>query len=56
MQKRFYFSLLTTVLIMLKFWKGQPDYTFYTLTAVTTFVDYAKTLAQQWLDNIITDN
>lgn len=34
--------------------KGQPEFTFYTINGITTFVDYAETLAQQWLDNIAT--
>ena len=36
--------------------KGQPEYTFYTINGVTTFVDYAETLAQQWLENIVENN
>jgi hypothetical protein len=32
---------------------NQPEYTFYTINGVTTFIDYAETLAQQWLDNIV---
>ncbi|KFF03070.1 hypothetical protein [Chryseobacterium luteum] len=35
--------------------KGQPEYTFYTINHVTTFVDYVETLARQWLENIITE-
>lgn len=32
--------------------KGQPEYTFYTINGVTTFVNYVEVLAQQWLDNL----
>jgi len=32
---------------------NQPEYTFYTINGVTTFIDYVETLAQQWLDNIV---
>ncbi|MBL0740895.1 hypothetical protein [Chryseolinea lacunae] len=29
--------------------EGQPEYTFYKMTGITTFVDYVETLADQWL-------
>lgn len=35
--------------------KGQPEYTFYTINRVTTFVDYVEAVAQQWLENMITE-
>ncbi|MGY2134063.1 hypothetical protein ACW9KT_17665 [Hymenobacter sp. HD11105] len=32
--------------------KDQPEYTFYTINNVTTFIDYAEALARQWLYQI----
>jgi hypothetical protein len=33
--------------------ENQPEYTFYTINGINTFVDYVEKLAQQWIDEII---
>ncbi len=40
-----------------EFLENQPEYTFHRISGITNFIDYAETLAQQWLDYIVqTDN
>jgi hypothetical protein len=39
-----------------EFLENQPEYTFHKINGITNFIDYAETLAHQWLDNIVENN
>lgn len=39
-----------------EFLEDQPEYTFHKIKDITNFIDYAETLAHQWLENIVERN